>query len=108
MMEHEAVVVLVTAGSEDEARLIARDLLEKKLIACANLVPVNSLYMWDGEMQDDREVLMIIKTQSVVFKDKVIEAIQAKHSYDLPEIIAMPIVLGAVDYLKWIADEVTP
>ncbi len=107
-MEQDAVVVLVTANSEEQARTIAHDLLAKKLIACANLVPVNSLFMWDGQLQDEREVLMIIKTQSSVFKDKVIEAVKALHSYDVPEVIAMPIVLGSAEYLRWIASEVNP
>lgn len=100
------LVVLVTAGSEQEARTLAKHLLEQKLIACANLVPVNSLYMWNGEIQDDREVLMVIKTRSEVFKDRLLNAITEKHSYDVPEIIAMPIVLGSQEYLRWIVDEV--
>lgn len=106
-MEHAAVVVLVTTQSEEQARHIAHQLLAQKLIACANLVPVNSLFMWEGELQDEHEVLMIIKTQSDVFKDKVIEAVKALHSYDVPEVIAMPIVLGSADYLRWIVDEVS-
>jgi periplasmic divalent cation tolerance protein len=100
------LVVLVTVGSKEEAKTVARDLLEKKLIACANLVPVQSLYMWEGEMQDDAEVLMIIKTTSAMFKDKLVEAIKNQHSYEVPEIIAMPITLGSTDYLKWISGEV--
>lgn len=100
------LVVLVTAGSEDEARSLAKHLLEQKLIACANLVPVNSLYMWEGEVQDDREVLLIIKTRSEVFEDRLLAAIKAHHSYDVPEIIAMPIVLGSQQYLQWIVSEV--
>lgn len=107
MTTDNPIVVLVTAGSEEEARQLVRHLLEQKLIACANLVPVNSLYMWEGEMQDDREVLMIIKTHSTVFADKLVETIKAQHSYDVPEIIAMPIVLGSQDYLRWIVDEVS-
>jgi periplasmic divalent cation tolerance protein len=100
------LVVLVTAGSEDEARKLAKHLLEQKLIACANLLPVNSLYMWEGEMQDDREVLMVIKTRSEVFKERLLAAIQQHHSYDVPEIIGMPVVMGSQQYLQWIADEV--
>ncbi|PJF40127.1 MAG: cytochrome C biogenesis protein CcdA [Phototrophicales bacterium] len=105
-MEYDSVVVLVTAQSEEQARHIAHQLLKKKLIACANLVPVNSLFMWEGQLQDEQEVLMIIKTRSQVFKEKIIETIKELHSYEVPEIIAMPIVLGSADYLRWIADEV--
>lgn len=100
------VVVLVTISSEAEARQLAKYLLQQKLIACANLMPVNSLYMWEDEMQDDAEVLMILKTTSAVFSERLQAAIQAEHPYDVPEIITMPIVLGSADYLKWISGEV--
>lgn len=103
----EPIVILVTAASEKQAREIAQHLLEQKLIACANLLPVQSLFLWEGQVQDEAEVLMIIKSTSEVFKDKVISAIRAKHSYDVPEIIAWPIVMGADDYINWIADSVT-
>ncbi len=105
MSEH--LVVLVTAGSEAQARQIAHTLLEKKLIACANLVPVRSLYVWEGTVQDDAEVLMIIKTTSAVFKEKLVAAINKEHDYDVPEIIGMPVVVGSADYLKWVSDEVS-
>src|SRR5690606_1493547 len=103
----EHIVVLVTAGTEAEARQIAKVLIEKRLIACANIMPVNSLYMWQGELQEDSEVLMILKSTSAVFREKLIQAIQDIHSYDVPEIIGMPIVLCSQDYLKWIHDEVS-
>ncbi len=101
------LVVLVTAGSEEEARRLAHNLLEKKLIACANLIPVQSLYIWEDKIQNDPEVLMIIKTKSAVFKDKLVNAIENTHSYDVPEVIGLPVVVGAANYLKWISDEVT-
>ena len=103
---NDAIVVLVTASSETEAKSLAKLLLEQKLIACANFVPVQSVFMWEGEMKEEAEVLMILKTRSSVFKDKLVHALQATHSYDVPEIIAMPIVLGSTDYLQWIYDEV--
>jgi periplasmic divalent cation tolerance protein len=102
----EPVVILVTASSEAEAKSIARTLLEQKLIACANLLPINSLFHWEGEIQEEAEVLMIMKSESAIFKEKIIAAVQAAHSYDVPEIIAMPIVLGSADYLKWISDTI--
>lgn len=103
---NDAIVVLVTASSETEAKRIARTLLEQKLIACANMVPVQSLFMWEGEIQDEAEVLLILKTQSAVFQEKLVAAIKAIHSYDVPEIIATPIVMGSLDYLQWISKEV--
>jgi len=100
------LVVLVTASSEDQARQIGRVLLEKKLAACVNLIPVKSMFVWEGKINDESEVLMIIKSTSAVFQDKLIAAIKENHSYQVPEIISLPIVLGSADYLKWISDEV--
>lgn len=99
-------VVLVTASSEEEARRLARDLLEKKLIACANLVPIQSLYWWEGAIEEAAEVLMILKTTQAALQDELIEAVQAAHSYDVPEVIGLPVVAGAADYLRWIGDNV--
>jgi len=103
----QALVVLVTASSVDEARQIARGLLESRLAACVNVVPVESLFRWEGALQQETEALMIIKTRAGVF-DRLAQAIKAAHSYDVPEIIALPIAAGSAEYLKWIEDEVTP
>lgn len=105
-MNADYLVVLVTASSETQARQIATTLLEKKLIACANLVPVNSLFFWEGKVQAEPEVLMVIKTTSAVFQEKLVEAIKSHHSYQVPEIIGMPVILGSADYLQWISDTV--
>jgi periplasmic divalent cation tolerance protein len=100
------LVVLVTANSEAQARAIAGELLEKKLAACVNLIPVRSLFVWEDKVQDEAEVLMIIKTTSGVFKDRLEASIKANHSYQVPEIIGLPVVVGSADYLKWISSEV--
>ena len=102
----EHIVVLVTAGTEPEARQIAKSLVEKRLVACVNILPVSSLYMWEDELREDHEVLMVIKSTSEVFREKLLVAIQDAHSYDVPELIGMPIVLGSPDYLKWISTQV--
>ncbi len=101
------LVVLVTASSEEQARKIAGELLEKRLIACANLIPVRSLFIWQDQVQDEAEVLMILKTTHAIFKDKLETEIKRLHSYEVPEIIGMPIVIGSAEYLKWIGDNVT-
>lgn len=101
----ERVVVLVTAPSEDMARDIARTLLEQKLAACVNLIPaVASMYTWEGELCSDEEVLLVIKSTSRAFNE-LAAAVRNVHPYDVPEIIALPIVAGSQDYLGWI-DEV--
>ncbi|MBF0595065.1 MAG: divalent-cation tolerance protein CutA [Candidatus Omnitrophica bacterium] len=96
------IVVFVTASKEEEAEIIARALLEKKLAACCNLVSgVKSLYWWQGKITDDQEVLLVIKTRTDMF-DKIKETVIAYHSYAVPEIIALPVVAGSEPYLKWI------
>jgi len=105
MSEH--LVVLVTTQSKPQAQQLARLLLEQKLAACVQLVPIQSLYVWQGELKEDAEVLMIIKSTSAVFKEKLEPAIKAAHSYDTPEIVGLPIVLGSADYLAWVSQVVS-
>ena len=106
-MQNQYVVVLVTAPTKSLAEQIAKTLLDQDLIACANLMaPVQSYYTWQGETKADEEVLMLLKTRADLFSDKLVPAIQALHPYEVPEIIALPILMGAPDYLDWI-DEVT-
>jgi periplasmic divalent cation tolerance protein len=102
-MHNKFVVIYVTAPSFEVGERIARILLEQRLVACANLIsPMQSFYTWQGEIKSDEEVLMILKTRADLFLDKVIPAIRAIHPYEVPEIIALPIVMGSPDYLDWI------
>jgi periplasmic divalent cation tolerance protein len=100
------VVVFVTTNSEEQARAIAKQLLEQKLIACANFVPVRSMFLWEGKIQDEAEVMLILKTTAALFAEKLEPAIKNLHTYEVPEIIALPIGQGSAAYLKWI-NEVT-
>ena len=98
------IVVYVTAPNEDEAAGIARSLVELKLAACVNIIKdIRSIYRWQGTLQDDSEVLMIIKTREELFDPLTVE-VRKLHSYDVPEIIALPISLGSEDYIKWIRE----
>ena len=100
-----AIVVLVTVSSEQEAETIATALLEERLAACVNVTsPVRSLYRWEGRIADDREWQLIIKTQARLF-DALATRIRALHSYDIPEIIALPVLAGTTDYMNWIQNE---
>jgi periplasmic divalent cation tolerance protein len=103
---NDHLVVLVTASSSAQARRIARRLLQSKLAACVNMVPVESMFLWKGEIQEEEEVLMVIKTRSEAF-DELMNAVKSMHTYDTPEIIGLPVVMGSREYLKWIDDEVT-
>jgi periplasmic divalent cation tolerance protein len=100
-------VVLVTCGTRAEARKIARLVVEARLAACANLVgaPVESLYRWKGKVESAKEFLLLIKTTRARFP-ALREAILRAHSYDVPEIIALPVAAGSKRYLEWIAESV--
>jgi len=100
------IVALVTVPSEEVGTAVAHALLDRRLAACVNIVPaVNSLYVWEGELCSDDEVLLVIKSKAALF-DELASVVQDAHPYDVPEIIALPIVAGSQDYLDWI-EEVT-
>src|SRR6266567_9052943 len=99
-------IVLCTAGSEDEARKIARHLVEDRLAACVSIIPhVESIYRWKGKMESSKEWLMLIKTTAEEFP-AVCTAIQELHSYELPECIVVSIEEGSAEYLQWMASSV--
>jgi periplasmic divalent cation tolerance protein len=103
------VVVLVTCGSRAEARRIARNVVARRLAACANLLesPVQSVYRWKGKVEEAREFLLLIKTSERRLAPLRAE-VEKLHSYDVPEFIALPIAAGSPKYLKWLADCVAP
>jgi periplasmic divalent cation tolerance protein len=100
-------IVLCTAGSEDEARKIARHLVEQRLAACVNIVPrIESIYRWQEKVESASEWLLLIKTTLEQFPN-VRDAIRDLHSYELPECIAINIDDGSAAYLEWIERSVT-
>jgi len=102
----EYLVVFVTAPSESAGKEIAEALLDRRLCACVNILPsVTSFYIWEGEVCQDGEVLLLIKTLAAHF-DELAATVRQNHPYDVPEIIAMSIVQGASDYLAWIENSV--
>ena len=104
-MDTKHNVVRVTATSAEVAEKISYTLLNEFLAACVNIVPsINSIYKWAGKINNDKEVLLIIKTRYDLFDDTFVNAVKEQHPYDVPEIIALPIVLGSLDYLEWIVD----
>jgi periplasmic divalent cation tolerance protein len=101
----DKIVVLTTCGSAEEAAQIARALVEKKLAACVNLMPaVRSFYRWKGVIEDEQESLLVIKSSRALFNDLRVE-IEKLHSYEVPEVIAVPIVDGSEGYLEWLDRE---
>lgn len=104
MNQTNFVIVLCTA-SPDESGRIAKTLVEDGLAACVNVSQVRSYYRWEGELCDDMEDLLIIKTQKGMI-DKLVDRIKEIHSYDLPEIVAIPIIGGYEKYLDWISKSI--
>jgi len=100
------VVILVTAGSAKEAQRIAANLIKNKLAACVNIISgIQSVFWWKGKVDKASEALLMIKSKRSLLP-KVIKAVRAAHSYEVPEIIALPIVGGERKYLRWIDDSV--
>jgi periplasmic divalent cation tolerance protein len=102
------LVVLVTAGSLAEAEGIAEALVTEQLAACVNIVgPIASLYRWKGGLQRDEEQLLVIKTRATLFAD-VERRVRALHSYETPEVIALPVTAGSQPYLDWLLASTLP
>jgi len=98
-------IVLVTAPSQESAKTIATALVEAKLAACVAITPIDSIYIWQGKTNCDREWQLTVKTRSHLFTQISIK-IKSLHSYEVPEIIAVPIVAGSQSYLDWISETV--
>jgi len=100
------VVIFITASTDEEAKKIAQRLLDRKKAACVNIVPgMDSYFWWQGKKESARETLLIVKSLSSLLDD-IIRLVKELHSYELPEIIAIPIAGGSQDYLDWIREAV--
>ena len=101
----DKIVVLSTCDSEEQAGRIARELVEQKLAACVNILPgARSVYRWKGQMEDSAEWLLIIKSRRDLM-DKLRTAIGKIHTYEVPELLAVPVVDGSETYLEWLDRE---
>ncbi|MEW6096976.1 MAG: divalent-cation tolerance protein CutA [bacterium] len=102
----EYIVVLITTSQTEEAKKIADKLIREKIVACVNIIPeINSIFWWKNKVSVEPESLLIIKTTKNQLK-KLIEIVKKIHSYSVPEIIALPIIGGNEEYLKWIDESV--
>lgn len=98
-------LIYVTASSRDEAATIGRTVVEERLAACANVLgEISSFYWWEGAVQEDTEVSLILKTRTALV-DTLVERVRALHSYDCPCVVALPIQAGNPAFLQWIEDE---
>ena len=104
MIAEEFVVVLVTAGSSEEAARIGQTLVAERLAACANVVgPIRSIYRWQGAIEDAAEHLLLLKARARDV-ETLDERVRALHSYEVPEVLALPISAGSAAYLAWLAE----
>jgi periplasmic divalent cation tolerance protein len=98
-------LIYITASTDDEARTIARALVEERLAACANILgQIKSVYWWEGELQEDGEVALIVKSTAALVP-RIVERVKALHSYDCPCVVALPIGSGNPAFLDWIGEE---
>jgi periplasmic divalent cation tolerance protein len=96
------IVVLITTGSEEEAHKIAKLLIKQRKAACVNIIPkVDSFFWWQGKPDSAQESLLVVKTKASKL-EKIIPIVKEAHSYEVPEIIALPIIGGDKDYLQWL------
>ena len=95
--------IYITTGDEDEARRIGRTLVEERLAACVNILPIKSIYRWEENIEEEGEMVMFAKTRAEL-ADQVIERVKELHSYEVPCIVSFPITKGNPDYLKWIEE----
>jgi len=95
--------IYITTKDEDEARKIGKTLVEEKLAACVNIHPMKSIYRWQGNIEEEGEVAMFVKTKARL-ADEVIARVKELHSYEVPCIVSLPIAKGNPDYLKWIGE----
>ncbi|MFP4473099.1 MAG: divalent-cation tolerance protein CutA [Candidatus Omnitrophota bacterium] len=99
------IVVFVTCKDPVQARMISEALIDGRLAACANIVSnVESIFRWQGAVESGQETLLILKTRQKLF-DQLCSCVKENHSYDVPEIIALPIISGDEVYLKWLKEE---
>ena len=100
-MNTEYSIVFTTCADKESAKAIAMLLVEKRLAACVQMIPIESIYIWEDKICDDSETALLIKSKTALFEE-ISTAIKDNHSYEVPEIIQIPITAGHSDYLKWI------
>ena len=104
-MAPKHIVMMTTVSSETDADKLASTLVTAKAAACVQIMPIRSCYFWDGKVNNDAEYLLLIKTRAALY-DRAAELIKQNHSYEVPEIISLPVTAGSAPYLGWI-DAVT-
>jgi len=105
-LRKEYVVVLITTPDRAAAEEIAQVLVKARAAACVNILPgIQSVFHWEGEVAEEEEILLVVKTRRELVEEKVRPLVQEHHPYQVPEVIALPIVAGSRSYLDWIKGE---
>ena len=102
-MNKEYSILISTFADKESAKSIAKLLVKRRLAACVQIFPIESVYLWKDEICEDNEIVLFIKSKSTLF-DKISETIKENHSYEVPEIVQIPITDGLSEYLQWIDD----
>ena len=103
----DPVVILVTTSSKEEANAIGKKMVEERLAACVNVIPgMRSVYVWEGKFCDEGEVLLMMKSRRGLL-DRIVSRVKELHSYEVPEVIALPILGGSEDYLRWVEESLS-
>ncbi len=106
-MDIDFILVFITTPSKETAQKIAGRLVDDGLAACVNILdPIQSIYMWQGKKNNDAEVLLIVKSRAALFQDQLVPAVRSIHPYQVPEIIAVPLLMGSQDYLRWMDETI--
>ena len=106
MSTEEYCVVMTTTETKDDARALARQLVEAHLVACAQILSIDSVFVWDGQVNDSPEWLILLKTRTDVW-DALVAYLEEHHPYDVPEILRLPIAAGFGPYLSWVSENTT-
>ena len=102
-MDNKYSIIISTCPDKDMAKNIAKLLVEQRLAACVQMFPINSVYIWQDKICDEGEIMLFIKSKAALF-DKISAVIKTNHSYEVPEIVQIPITDGLPEYLKWIEE----
>jgi periplasmic divalent cation tolerance protein len=105
MITSDYILVFITTSSSQEAEKLGKAMVEKKLAACGNIISdIRSIFWWNNSIETEEEALLILKSRAVLFSE-LITAVKSLHSYEVPEIIGLPIIAGSKEYLRWIDEE---
>lgn len=104
MTAEDISMIVATAPDREVAVSIARTLVEERGVACANILPAVSVYRWEGEVQQDEEVVVLMKTRGSMVQ-KVVDRVSELHPYEVPEVLALPVEGGLDAYCQWVSDE---